>query len=352
MEDTSEELKEQPLAIAHESEKSKIGRIVRQSLGYIIALVCLVWVFHDIHPERLLRQLSEISWGWIMLGLIFDFLAYLSQGYRWHLLLGPIGNISPVKTTQAIYSGIFANEILPFRTGELVRAYLVSRWMNARFVNVIPSIMVERFFDAIWLGIGIGLTAFLVDLPRNLVDAAKILGVIVIGFIAIFIFLVMRRERQLEHKELSYSSHRRIFSFLGSILNRLAAGVKTIGTSRSFYFGLLVSPLFLILQIISFWLIMKGYGLHINLWAASAVMMILMLGTAIPNAPSNVGTYQFFIVVGLTLFDIDKTTATGFSVVAFIVLTIPLLLIGAFALMRTGMRLKTIRSEISRIIKK
>jgi hypothetical protein len=34
----------------------------------------------------------------------------------------------------------------------------------------------------------------------------------------------------------------------------------------------------------------------------------------IPNAPANVGSYQFFSVLGLTLFGVDKTVAAGFSI--------------------------------------
>jgi uncharacterized protein (TIRG00374 family) len=325
---------------------------IRQLLGYAIALLCLIWVFHDIHIERLWGQLGNITWGWVILGIVFDFFAYVCQGYRWRILLKPVGNISVVKTTQAIYCGLFTNEILPFRTGELIRAFLASRWMKARFVNIIPSIMVERFFDAIWLGIGVGITVFLVDLPKNLVHAADILGVLVLIFIAIFILLVIHKEWQLETSQNQVRHSSKIINIIGDTLNKLASGIKDIGTHSSFYFGLIVSPMFLICQIFALWFIMIGYGLNLNIWAGSAIMMILLLGIAIPNAPSNVGTYQFFTVIGLTLFGIDKTTATGFSVVAFIVLTLPLWIMGSIALIRTGMKLRDIRIEISKLIKR
>lgn len=80
-------------------------------------------------------------------------------------------------------------------------------------------------------------------------------------------------------------------------------------------------------------------------------MMIVHLGTTIPSAPSNIGTYQFFCVIGLMIFGIDKTTATGFSVIVFVVLTVPLWVIGLIAINRTGMKLKDIRAEISRLFK-
>jgi ABC-type branched-subunit amino acid transport system permease subunit len=72
------------------------------------------------------------------------------------------------------------------------------------------------------------------------------------------------------------------------------------------------------------------------------------LGTLIPNAPANVGSYQFFTVVGLTLFGVDETWATGFSLFAFTLLTLPLLIIGFVAFSRSGMSLAAIRQELRR----
>jgi len=71
------------------------------------------------------------------------------------------------------------------------------------------------------------------------------------------------------------------------------------------------------------------------------------LGTAVPNAPANVGSYQFFTALGLTLFGVDKATAAGFSIVVFLALTIPLWIIGFIALTASGMNLKRVRLEIS-----
>jgi hypothetical protein len=329
-----------------------IKRFAKHAVGYLLAIGCLIWVFHDIKIEQALREMQNVKWGWVAAGIAFDFLSYLCQGMRWRLLLKPVGDVSLVRTTQAIYSGLFTNEILPFRTGELVRTYLVSRWTSIKFMSIIPSILVERFFDSIWIGIGIALTAMFANLPRDLLDAADAFGIIVLVFIGIFIFLVLRRG-----KELPPGIEKRPMKIWGlaaisRFLTRLAAGVKAIGASRYFYLAFLASSLILGSQILAFWCVMLGYGLGLSLWTGAAVMMIVILGVAIPNAPSNVGTYQFFSVIGLTIFGVDKTTAGGFSLVVFIILTVPLWLIGYLAISRSGMRLRDIRSEISKIIKR
>jgi hypothetical protein len=81
--------------------------------------------------------------------------------------------------------------------------------------------------------------------------------------------------------------------------------------------------------------------------AGAAVFLIVHIGTVIPSAPSNVGTYQFFTVVGLALFGVNKTLAASFSVVVFLILTIPLWAIGMLVFMRLGLSLKKLRTEIA-----
>ena len=108
-----------------------------------------------------------------------------------------------------------------------------------------------------------------------------------------------------------------------------------------------VSPVLLLGQILAFWLVAIAYPpLHIAFWAAAAILIVIHLGTAIPNAPANVGTYQFFCVVALTLFGVDKTIATGFSVVVFVALTLPLWLLGSLALGQSGATLACVRTQM------
>jgi glycosyltransferase 2 family protein len=328
----------------------KIWKISKTLFGYIIAIACLVWIFYDIHVDKLLIEVKNLSWGLIVLAVFFDIAGYYAQGWRWRLLLRPLGNINSIRTTQAIYAGLFTNEIVPFRIGEFVRTYLISRWLKASFWSVIPSLLVERLFDGIWLAIGIVITIALVDLPYNLVEAADILGIIILTAIIVFSYLIFRKENNLPSESEILQDTPGLSGKLSASINRLAAGIKSIGISRGFIFSFIGSAFVLIFQIFAFWLVMRGFGLHLSIWVGAAIMLIVHLGTAIPNAPSNIGAYQFFCVLGLTIFGIDKTQATGFSIVVFIILTVPLWLLGFLAITKSGMTLKQIRGEVAAII--
>lgn len=338
-----------PLAIPALSHKKGFTFRLSPSLfGWLLAAAGLLWVLHDLELGQLAQQLANIRWRWMLLAIAFDVLSYVSQGIRWRLLLKPVGNVSTLRSTQAIYAGLFTNELLPMRMGELVRAYLVSRWTAVKFVAVIPSMIVERCFDSLWMVVAIGCAALFVPLPPELLKAADVLGVIVV-IAAALLFYVAVRQRNLAWLEQGQHSSRRSVRFVASLLTRLAEGLKGMGRTRAFYYSLAWSLILLVSQALAFWFVMLACDLPVSFPIGIAVFLIVHLGTAIPNAPANVGAFQFFTVLGLTLFGIDKATAAGFSIVVFLMLTLPLLLLGFVAISASGTSLLRIRRELQQM---
>ena len=334
---------------ARNSGKS-IFRNWRYAVGWLLAAAGLIWVLHDVHLSRLLGQLAGIDWRWVAVAMVCDMLSYLVQAVRWQLLLEPVGKISLLQAIQAIYAGLFTNEVLPMRPGEFVRSYIASRWVGASLVTILPSIILERLFDGVWIAMGIGLAAIFAPLPEDLIEAGETFGAVIALFVALFIYLVLRRPRprrggrQADRGLARWKPLRAI----AGLFNGLSEGLREASRTKEFYLAFALSLPFLALQAITMWLIMVGYGLRLSIWVGVAVYVIVGLGTALPNTPANVGSYQFFTVLGLTLFGVDKTSATGFSLVVFTLLSLPLLSIGFLALSRSGMSLAAIREELRR----
>ncbi|HXW18311.1 MAG TPA: lysylphosphatidylglycerol synthase domain-containing protein, partial [Candidatus Acidoferrales bacterium] len=108
-------------------------------MGYGLAIISLVWVFRDFHLRRTIREFSNVSWRWAFLGMLFDVLSYCVQGLRWKLLLTPFGRVRLIRSTRAVFAGLFANLVFPLRPGELLRSVLLSGWECIKFGRVLGS---------------------------------------------------------------------------------------------------------------------------------------------------------------------------------------------------------------------
>jgi hypothetical protein len=173
---------------------------------------------------------------------------------------------------------------------------------------------------------------------------ADILGVVTLVVLAIIVALILYLEMKLGNDPPPDLEPR---GFWGKAMGALSV-LHAIGTAPSFYPALLTLRLMPFCQVLGLWAMMRSYGLHLPFLAAVVVLLVINLGVSLPNAPANVGSYQFFCVLGLSVFQVEKTTATGFSIFAFLALTFPFVFLGFAALVRSGLSMRSMREKVGR----
>ncbi len=183
-------------------------------------------------------------------------------------------------------------------------------------------------------------------LPRDLLQAGDVFGLAMLALTAVLVYLLVRKAREPRPGPSGKLRRRGPGRWIVDNLRKLEDGLRSIGFSRLSAAAFTVSFLILLFQTLSFWFIMMAYGLRLSFWVGGAVFLIVRFGTVLPGAPGNLGLYQLFCVLGLTLFGVDKTAAAGFSIAVYVLLSIPLWVLGLLALGRTGMTLATIKTKI------
>ena len=152
------------------------------ALGYLLSLAALVWVYWGFDWKMALTRFAASDWRWVAFSMTADVCIYFCQGWRWSLLLRAVGRAPFWRSVQSIFIGLFANEVLPLRSGELIRGYVQARWTGIPFSVVLSSEVVERLFDGILLAAGCYLTMQFVEVPRYLRDGSVVLAAVVAGF--------------------------------------------------------------------------------------------------------------------------------------------------------------------------
>jgi len=291
----------------------------------------MIVVYRGFDWEEQLPRIRQTPLPYIVVAVLCDIAVYCVQGWRWNELLKPVGALPVWRSMQAIYIGLFANEVLPLRPGEVIRSFLQARWSGVPFTVVLSSVVIERLFDGFWLILGFFVTSLFVDLPPILVVGSRILGGILLVLGSLLAFAILRRRQAERWLSPKFRHHLEALEFMGR--------------SRSFYRAFLISFLYLALQIGPIYFIERGFGLDISFGACAAILVILRIGSVPPQAPGNVGSFQAFAILGAMLFGVDRQSATGYATLLFIVITVPLWVVGFIALLATKMKLSQLTHD-------
>jgi uncharacterized protein (TIRG00374 family) len=321
------------------SEGKKLPSWLPQAAGYTLSIACLAWVLHGYDLREIEAAVKDLDWPWVCLCVIFDLLVYVCHGWRWTIVLSPIQKVPLWRTVQAIYIGLFANEVLPLRTGEVIRCYLQAHWNRLYLSIVLASAAIERLMDGVWMVVAFLITANFLKLPGGIVDVVRVLSVLLLLALALLMFIIF-------HKHHAHAVVKE--SRWAATLRHVVDGLHLMGNWRTLSAGMFASLVYLVLQVLSLWALMKAYRLDLSIFAGAAIIVVVRFGTVIPNAPGNLGLFQAVCTVALMLFDVEKDVAKTFSFLMFIALTLPLLLGGAVAVALTGLNLTDIRASAKR----
>src|SRR5271169_174067 len=127
--------------------RPRIPSWLPQVVGYGLSAGSLIWVLRGYPLNELLPNIRSLDWRWVAFAILTDLSVYVVHGWRWNTLLNPVARLGFWTTVQSIYVGLFANEVLPFRVGELIRCYLMAHWNNLRLSLTFASAAVERIID-------------------------------------------------------------------------------------------------------------------------------------------------------------------------------------------------------------
>jgi hypothetical protein len=309
-------------------------------MGYCLSAGCLAWVLHGYRFNDLLPAIQSLDWRWVVVAVLSDLSVYVVHGWRWNTLLEPVARLRLGRTVQSIYIGLFANEVLPLRVGELIRCYLLAHWNDLNLSVAFASAAIERIIDGFWM-----LTAFLITatfvkgIPEDLTILVQILGGLVLAGAAVLIWVVKHKQ----HARAAIAEGR-----WAAVLHRVLDGLHLMGNPRTLGLTSLISLLYLLMQYLTVYALMRAYRLDYSFWVAAGVLTIVRLATVVPNAPGNIGLGNLACVMAMKLFELEENDAKTFSIILFGALTLPLLIGGAVATALTGMNIGELRDRAKR----
>ncbi|GAB4577669.1 MAG: hypothetical protein Fur0022_04000 [Anaerolineales bacterium] len=278
--------------------------------GIAISLGLLGFIFWSADLEALGGVLLRADYRYLLPALLCFLGLLMARAMAWRTLLEEKATFR--QAFFALSEGYFINNILPFRLGDVARAFLLSRTTPLRFWQIAPTIVIERVLDLL-----IVVCVFLATLPFVVGIEGAASKAILVGFIvgiALLTLFVIAHQ-----KERVLSIYRRLQTRL-PFLGRLDSQVE------AFFQGLVIFKhptrflkMFGWQQLAWALTILHYYLLLLMLMPAPKPLWAMFtvssagLGIAIPSAPGGLGVIESIIVGVFILFGLNQTQALAYA---------------------------------------
>jgi glycosyltransferase 2 family protein len=313
--------------------------------GALISLVLIAVILYFVDIGTTWNALRNADYRLVAAAASLSFVWMAVRAKVWHTLLREKPTYMDVFFTTG--EGYLLNNFLPFRLGEIGRAFLLSRKSGGmKFGEIIPTIVIERTVDLI-----ISAVIFLAALPYVVgAESSPIVGYIIGGLMlfGLAMMYVLARNNQWA-LDIFHKLSGRIPSlqrFGGSFLESFFQGLGVLTDGWRFLRFLFWMILNWAIALLAYYLIILAFFPQAEwLWGVFGLGMAAF-GGAIPSAPGAVGTFEGAVVFAITRFVPDESTALAAALTARLYNYLNSGIIGGIGLMREGQTLSGIYQQL------
>jgi uncharacterized protein (TIRG00374 family) len=296
-----------------------------------IAAGLLFLAFRGVELSSIIRAVVQANLWWVLGSAAFSVVALIARGYRWKLLIEPLGYSPSLKnTTYSLLVGYLANLGLP-RLGELTRCGSLSKAESIPFSPLLGTVIAERVVDLVSLFTCL-LLLVLVERKRFGTEFRSTIMNPIIEPIArykwLVLLLVMGAASFLVVYRHFRSGQTGAGSFWSKLVIDLVTGLRSITNLRRPWLFVFHSVLIWVLYFLGLYFCFLALPYTAGLGYRAALFALVAGGFGM-SAPvqGGIGAYHLLVSKGLMLYGVSQQDGLAF---ATLVHSLQLLLIIVF----------------------
>ncbi len=317
-------------------------------IGVVISAALLVVALGGLNLGEVWLDLQQANLIWLVPGVSVYFVSVAVRAWRWGYLLNPAQHLSVRQLYSVVVIGYMGNNIYPARIGELLRAYVLRRRHDVPMAFSLSTVFLERIVD------GLVMAAFVLiglprvpNLPAQVLNVVALLTVLLVAAIGVFFGLALapRAAERLAGAMINILTPRRLRPRLMMFVSRFVQGAQALRRPTDLLAILVSTILIWLIETLKYWFVMRAFGLEVRLDYIDLMLVngAANLFTVIPAAPGFVGTFDLAGIGTLTALGVERVAATAYTLVLHAVLWLPVTALGAFFMLREGLRWADLR---------
>jgi len=323
--------------------RQRLQRFALPVLGISLSVAGLIYVYRDFEFEAFLASITDIHIAPLLGTLISYWLGVvLIRSFLIRHLLKSVGNVPISGAYRFICIGFLANNVLPFRAGEMARSAAIHRGTGLRFSSVIGGLALERMLDMGMLALLSLLALQMAPLPAYIRNTVFGTALAVAAGLVIAVILSQRNWHEADARERG-----RIHAFIWNNWVRFSDGFGALARP-----GAIASAVALIIGIWACALLamafrLEALGIHATPALALTLLTCIGFGVAVPSMPGYAGPYHLAAAFALELHGVNHVTAGAFAMFSWVVDIGMGSAMGAVSLSIEGLRFKDLKRRKS-----
>ena len=326
------------------------------AIGSAAFLAVFIKMFVDF--DTIGEVLGDANYVLIAPSLVFYFMAVWFRSARWKFLLRPLIG----KPRRSIYSvvvvGYMANNLIPIRIGEVVRAYYLSLREACSAPAAFGTVAVERATDVLallfFLAVAglmgtVGVERAVGDISSDVPGGAVVLALAaLLPFIAVLTVVMVvstaSSETVLRWVDRSlFMFGRRVRIRLLGIAERLLEGLTVVSSPSDLLKVFLWSIPVWASEAAMYYLIAQGFDLRSVFDSQVEFIAVILVFTSaanlagvLPSTAGSWGPFDFFGAAALVALGVEQEVAAAFALTVHVALWVPPTVLGAVILVVDG----------------
>lgn len=312
-------------------------------LGVAVSAVLLWVAVRGVNLDEVLQQLRQVQLVWLIPVLASIVVRFWLTALRWQLLLRPTKRIGIHRLFAITLIGFMANNVLPARLGEFVRAYALGRSEALPASLPFATIVIERIFDGFTLLVFlVGGLSFLRP-TRTLLWAAGLTCGLYLVVLASLLAIRTGHGLGLLTAVLDRLPER-VGTQARRLLESFRAGLDVFGDPSAIVGTAMLSIVIWVVNALGVEAMFRAFSLDLPVYACFLVLGVIAVAVALPSAPGYVGPFQAGTVQGLALLGVARETALSLSIVYHLCNYIPITIAGLAYLSALNLTLGELRT--------
>jgi len=316
-------------------------RSYRTWVGVAISVLFIALFMRATHPREIASAFGEANYWYMIPAVAVLFVALAVRCIRWSILMRPVASISPLKLFSYAIIGYMANNLLPARAGEVVRAVVLGERERVSRVATLATILVERLFDGTVLVLLLLISGAFVGFNDGRLSAIA-LASSALFVVALTVFYVLtlseERARRLTHWAAKFLPAR-LEDKAAHIADSVVVGLRSVHDVRALGAVIALSAVAWVIEAAAYMVIGWGFGLDASFGHYCLLLAAANLAIIIPTFFGGTGPFEWAAKLVLVGAGVEPGLAAAYSIIAHAVIFIPTTLVGLILLWAFGISL-------------